>query len=261
MFKYIAKRSAITVLVVFAVASLTFLLLCMMPGDTTVTVIQRVFVGNPEYVPSQAEIQATKKIFNRLVKNKHQEAEKVAELINIVGLKEEHMGRYPHELSGGELQRAMIARVLSLGPKFIVADEPTSMLDVSVQAQILNLLLDLQKKIGVSYLFITHDLEVARRISDQIAIMYAGQIVELAKTGDIFYNPLHPCTRNYLKSTDLSGSQSSCDLKANVVSTRGGCAYFTRCLMKKDCCVNERPDLIEIEGEHRVRCHNLVAAD
>lgn len=129
---------------------------------------------------------------HRLMQSRIQERDKVFELLDIVGLKEEHLERYPHELSGGELQRVIIARVLSLKPKFIVADEPTSMLDVSVQAQILNLLMDLQQKFAVSYLFITHDLEVARRVSDQIAIMYAGQIVELAKTEDIFDSPYIP---------------------------------------------------------------------
>jgi len=135
---------------------------------------------------------------HRLAPSRPRERNKVFELLDIVGLKEEHLERYPHELSGGELQRVIIARVLSLRPRFIVADEPTSMLDVSVQAQILNLLMDLQQKFAVSYLFITHDLEVARIVSDQIAIMHAGRIVELADTETIFARPAHPRTKSYL---------------------------------------------------------------
>jgi peptide/nickel transport system ATP-binding protein len=197
---------------------------------------------------------------HRLVQDRQEELAKVFELLEIVGLKEEHLGRYPHELSGGELQRVMIARVLSVSPKFIVADEPTSMLDVSVQAQILNLLMDLQKRFKVSYLFITHDLEVARRVSDQIAIMYAGQIVELAKTEDIFNNPLHPCTKHYLKATDLSGTQTAYNTLAINNTSREGCKYLSRCMLKEDCCLQIPPDLIDVGGEHRVRCHYLAAA-
>lgn len=178
-----------------------------------------------------------------------------------MGLKEEHLERYPHELSGGELQRVIIARVLSLKPKFIVADEPTSMLDVSVQAQILNLLMDLQKKFAVSYLFITHDLEVARKMSEQIVIMYAGQIVEMAKTEDIFNSPFHPCTKSYIKATDPSSDQVAGTLKAVGHCVRGGCRYFANCLLKKDCCQNQSQDFVEIGKGHRVRCpYSAIAA-
>lgn len=191
---------------------------------------------------------------HNFVKNRQEEREKVFELLEIVGLKEEHLDRYPHELSGGELQRVMIARVLSLNPKFIVADEPTSMLDVSVQAQILNLLMDLQKRLGVSYLLITHDLEVAKRVSDFIAVIYAGQIVELAKADELFYNPLHPYTKSLIKSTDLLSNTTGFTMKDFDISAQEGCKYYDRCLQRNDRCKEELPQFIEVNKKHRVRC-------
>jgi len=188
------------------------------------------------------------------VKNREEEREKVFELLEIVSLKKEHLDRYPHELSGGELQRVVIARVLSLNPKFIVADEPTSMLDVSVQAQILNLLMDLQKRFGVSYLFITHDLEVARRVSDYIAIIYAGQIIEMAEAGELFRSPVHPYTQSLLESTDLSGSPTAFSMDDDGNSTREGCRYYTRCRQRKDHCKEQAPGFLEVNRKHRVRC-------
>lgn len=137
---------------------------------------------------------------HRLVTPKSREEEAIVEeLIQLVGLKQEHLTRYPSEISGGQAQRAMIARILALKPKFIVADEPTSMLDVSVQAQILNLLKDIQKKFQMSYLFISHDLEVVRWMSDRIAVMYKGEIVEIGKTEEIFQNPKHSYTKKLIE--------------------------------------------------------------
>ncbi len=189
-----------------------------------------------------------------LVSNRDEEREKILELLGVVGLKEEHLERYPHELSGGELQRVMIARALSLNPRFIVADEPTSMLDVSVQAQILNLLIDLQDRFGVSYLFITHDLEVARRMSDRIAIMYSGQIVEVADTVELFHNPLHPYTKVLLESTDLSDSSAGfVSIRANS-TTREGCKYYAHCPLRNARCRREPPKLVEVNRGHWVRC-------
>ncbi len=188
------------------------------------------------------------------VRNKNEEREKVAELLEIVGLKEEHLDRYPHELSGGELQRVMIARALSLNPKFIVADEPTSMLDVSVQAQILNLLMELQERLGVSYLFITHDLEVAQRMSSHIAVMYSGQIVEAAETVELFRNPLHPYTKALLESTRLLDNQPGfAPIGANS-SAGEGCKYYARCPLSSDLCRREPPQLVEVGSRHWVRC-------
>ncbi|NHM26588.1 ABC transporter ATP-binding protein [Desulfofundulus sp. TPOSR] len=191
---------------------------------------------------------------HHVVKNREEEREKVFELLEMVGLKEEHLDRYPHELSGGELQRVVIARALSLNPKFIVADEPTSMLDVSVQAQILNLLMDLQKRFGVSYLFITHDLEVARRVSDYIAIIYAGQIIEMAEAGELFRSPVHPYTQSLLESTDLSGSPAVFSMDDCDNSTAEGCKYYTRCRQRKDHCKEQAPGFLEVNRKHRVRC-------
>lgn len=191
---------------------------------------------------------------HHVVKNREEEREKVFELLEIVSLKEEHLDRYPHELSGGELQRVVIARVLSLNPKFVVADEPTSMLDVSVQAQILNLLMDLQKRFGVSYLFITHDLEVARRVSDYLAIIYAGQIIEMAEAGELFRSPVHPYTQSLLESTGLSGSPAAFSMDDDGNSTREGCRYYARCRQRKDRCKEQSPVFLEVNRKHRVRC-------
>lgn len=132
--------------------------------------------------------------------------------------------------------------------------EGNHQLDVSVQAQILNLLLDLQKKFAVSYLFITHDLEVARIVSDQIVIMYAGQIVETAKTEDIFNGPLHPCTKSYLKATDLSVDQAAGELKTVGHRARGGCRYYARCPLNNESCQKQFPDFVDVGRGHRVRC-------
>lgn len=191
---------------------------------------------------------------HHVVKNRENEREKVFKLLEIVGLREEHLDRYSHELSGGELQRAVIARVLSLNPKFIVADEPTSMLDVSVQAQILNLLMDLQKKIGVSFLFITHDLEVARRVSDYIAIMYAGQIIEMAEADELYRSPVHPYTQSLIELIDLSSNPVAFNMDDCDISIREGCRYYARCRQRKGRCKEESPGFIDVNRNHHVRC-------
>ncbi|RLI74818.1 ABC transporter ATP-binding protein [Archaeoglobales archaeon] len=196
------------------------------------------------------------RIHNRM--NKSEEKETIYKLVEMVGLQEEHLTRYPHELSGGELQRAVIARAITLNPKFIVCDEPTSMLDVSVQASIINLLLDLQNKLGLAYLFITHDLEVAKAIADRIAVMYCGQIVE--EGIKIFEEPLHPYTKMLVKSLGINGTfntgvEFKVELKQdiqNISINQKGCKFYHLCPERTDVCLKQ-PETIKINGR-KVKC-------
>ncbi|AEA47641.1 ABC transporter ATP-binding protein [Archaeoglobus veneficus] len=188
--------------------------------------------------------------------DRNEEKEIVYRLIETVGLQEEHLSRYPHELSGGELQRAVIARAIALNPKFIVCDEPTSMLDVSVQAAIINLLMNLQRRLGLSYLFITHDLEVANTIAHRIAVMYAGQIVEEGVR--ILDGPLHPYTRMLVESLDMNVDSKNFKFKAEDLlnthsSKQTGCKFYHLCPKRMDKCLKP-PEIVEIDGR-RVRCH------
>ncbi|MCZ7397451.1 MAG: ATP-binding cassette domain-containing protein [Candidatus Methanoperedens sp.] len=182
--------------------------------------------------------------------------ERVKELLVRVGLEPDHMTRYPHELSGGQQQRVGIARALAVNPALIVADEPVSALDVSVQAQILNLLSDLKRDLGLSYLFIAHNLWVIRYISDRVAIMYLGKIVELADKEDIFERPLHPYTEALLSS--LPGKRNRIILKGEVPSPFDpprGCRFHPRCPKRFDRCDKSEPEWREIKRGHFVMCH------
>ena len=186
---------------------------------------------------------------------------KVLELLKTVGLTEQHMYRYPHEFSGGQRQRIGIARALALNPDFIVLDEPTSALDVSVQAQILNLLKDLQKKFGLTYLFITHDLSVINHISDRIAIMYAGKIVEMAPTKNLFKKQWHPYTQALLSAIPIADP----NIKPNRTHMEGevpslihppsGCKFHPRCPKEMPKCSKVEPELKEVSKGHFVACH------
>lgn len=193
--------------------------------------------------------------------NKNEKKERIFELIETVNLNEELLFRYPHELSGGQIQRVVIARILSLNPKFIVADEPTSMLDVSVQAQILNLLKDLQKKYGISYLFISHDLEVVEWMSDEIAIMHKGKLVELGRTSDIFNGAKHPYTQALLSAIPVPDPEAKREKIVlggelpNPINPPSGCRFHTRCPYRERVCEVEEPMMIEIEDGHQVACH------
>lgn len=181
---------------------------------------------------------------------------RVAELMLKVGLDPELMVRYPHELSGGQQQRIGIARALAVGPRLIVADEPVSALDISVQAQILNLLADLKKELSLAYIFIAHNLWVIRYISDRVAIMYLGKIVELADKNEIFENPLHPYTLALLSA--LPGKKGRIRLKGEVPSPfdpPAGCRFHPRCPKKLERCESVEPELKEIGKGHFVMCH------
>lgn len=191
--------------------------------------------------------------------------EEVIRLLNLVGLKEEHMWRYPHELSGGQNQRVAIARAITLNPKFVVLDEPTSALDVSVQAQILELLKDLQDKFNLSYLFISHDLSVVGHISDDISVMYVGNIVEVIDAERIWEGALHPYTRCLLSAVPIAEldvkKEKKMELKGEVpspVNPPPGCRFHPRCPYVIDVCKTRKPELVEVEHKHFVACHKAV---
>ncbi len=187
--------------------------------------------------------------------------ERVAQLLRIVGLRPEYMRRYPHAFSGGQRQRIGIARALALNPRFIVADEPVSALDVSIQAQVLNLLQDLQAEYGLTYLFVAHDLSVVRHISDRVAVMYVGKLVEMAATEELYYTPLHPYTEALMSSVpkpDPRATKRRIILEgevANPANPPSGCYFHPRCRYCIDICKEEEPELLEYRPEHYAKCH------
>lgn len=199
---------------------------------------------------------------NKIFKNKRDILQKAYEAMDIVGLSRKYINIYPHELDGGRRQRIGIARALILQPKFIVCDEPVSALDVSIQAQILNLMMDLQKEFNLTYMFITHDLSVVKHISDEIGVMYLGKMVEKAKSEEMFKNPLHPYTkallsaipRANLKYRDMNREVLKGEI-TSPVNPKPGCRFVARCNYSMEICHLEDPILQEIENRHYVSCH------
>jgi peptide/nickel transport system ATP-binding protein len=195
------------------------------------------------------------------MRSRRERMDRVAELLRLVGLRAEFMHRFPHAFSGGQRQRIGIARALATSPRLVVADEPVSALDVSVQAQVLNLLMELQARLKLTFLFVAHDLSVVRHISDRIAVMYVGQLVELAPTGEIFRRPLHPYTAALMRAVPVADPRVVSDdgmLRGEVPSPAApppGCYFHPRCAFAQDVCRREAPVLQEVAPGHFARCH------
>jgi len=200
---------------------------------------------------------------HRLCRNRTERMERIHEMLEMVGLNREHANRFPHEFSGGQRQRIGIARALAVGPEFLVCDEAISALDVSIQAQIINLLIDLQKRLKLTYLFIAHDLSMIRYISDDTIVMYLGTLVEKSETEELFENPLHPYTIGLLEAVPIADPDYERSHKHDLLSGEvpspinpaPGCRFSSRCKFAKEICKKETPVLKDAGGGHMVACH------
>ena len=202
---------------------------------------------------------------HKMYTSKAERQEKILDLMAKVGLNSEPANRYAHEFSGGQRQRIGIARALSMQPQFLVCDEPVSALDVSIQAQVINMFDELQEQMGLTYLFIAHDLLVVRHISDRIAVMYLGKMVELADAREIYDHPLHPYTRSLMSAVPLPDPKMARENKRIVLTgdipsplnAPSGCPFRTRCPYASDICAQSMPEFKDVGGGHFVACHNL----
>ena len=203
---------------------------------------------------------------HKMCANAKEREERVLELMNRVGLNSEHASRYAHEFSGGQRQRIGIARALAVDPQFIVCDEPVSALDVSIQAQVINMFDELQDELGLTYLFIAHDLLVVRHISDRIAVMYLGKMVELADAAEIYDHPLHPYSKSLLSAVPIpdpkiARANKRIPLEGDIPSplnAPSGCPFRTRCRYAEACCAESMPEFKEVSPGHFCACHRLA---
>ncbi len=202
---------------------------------------------------------------HKICSSREERQDRIYEMLKTVGLNTEHANRFPHEFSGGQRQRVGIARALAVDPEFIVCDEPISALDVSIQAQIVNMLEDLQESKGFTYLFIAHDLSVVKHISDRIGVMYLGNMVELTTSKELYNNPMHPYTQTLLSAIPIADPEVSRKTERIIlqgdipspVNPPSGCTFRTRCPYATEECAMQKPDFIEREPGHFVACHNI----